>query len=83
MQALGEAYYGRTRAYRAALAEASDDALAEAVNRNVYGAEAGAAQRLAAYMRQAARELAVQGVEGLKAGKVNFPDPISVPGAAA
>ena len=79
MQALGEAFYGRAKAYRAALAEGSDAALAEALSRNLYGGEkADAARRLAAYIRQAARDLAEQDTGHLAAGDVRFPDPAAV-----
>lgn len=78
MRQLGEAYYGRAQVYRAALALPGSDALAEAVSRNVYGgaaADQDAPARLAAYMREAARELDAQGPAGLAAGQLRFPDP--------
>ena len=79
MRALGEAYYGRTQAYRAALAETSDRALIAALARNIHGgAEDDAASRLAAYMRLAIRDLAAQPVERLAGGTVHFPDPVMV-----
>lgn len=50
MQAFGEAFYGRTAAYDAALA-AGDEALAAAINRNVLnGTHQDSAIRIAAYM---------------------------------
>src|SRR5215210_5208518 len=56
MRKVGEAFYGRTRAYDAALADCGDGKLAQALARNVY-AEAGpgevAAAPLAAYVRHA------------------------------
>ena len=79
MRALGEAYYGRTQAYRAALAEASDAALIEALARNIYGGgKDDAATRLAAYMRLAVRDLAAQPAEQMAGGRVHFPDPAMV-----
>ena len=79
MRALGEAYYGRTQAYRAALAEASDAALIEALARNIYGGgKDDAATRLAAYMRLAVRDLAAQPSEQMAGGRVHFPDPAMV-----
>ena len=79
MRALGEAYYGRAQAYRAALAETSDRALIAALARNIYGgAQDDAASRLAAYMRLAVRDLAAQPVERLAGGTVHFPDPVMV-----
>ncbi len=79
MRGLGEAYYGRAQAYRAALASAENDALTDAVARNVYGgtpAEPDAPRRLAAYMREMVRDLAAQGAADLAAGRVRFPGPV-------
>ena len=78
MRALGEAFYGRANAYRAALAQ-GDAALGEAIGRNIYGGAAPdpeAPRRLAAYMRDALRDLAGQASDRLAAGEVHFPDPI-------
>jgi cytochrome b pre-mRNA-processing protein 3 len=77
MQRMGEAFYGRAQAYRAALAAADRQALVDCVSRNIYGGSAGtaAAPRLAAYMRQAVRDLAAQDVAQLADGIVRFPDP--------
>ena len=78
MRSLGEAFYGRTGAYRAALAEDDQRALAEALTRNIYGsADVGAAApaRLAAYMREIARDLAAQDTAAMAAGGLHFPDP--------
>ena len=61
MRRMGEAFYGRSQAYRAAWAAADNGALVEALERNIYGgapAAAAAVQRLAAYMREALRDLA-------------------------
>jgi cytochrome b pre-mRNA-processing protein 3 len=62
MQRIGEAFYGRQAAYKAALAAANDVPLAAAVARNIF-AEASSPQgpiRLAAYIRAAERALAAQ-----------------------
>jgi cytochrome b pre-mRNA-processing protein 3 len=78
MRRIGEAFYGRAQAYRAALAAGDAGVLAEALERNIYaGAPAGAsaAPRLAAYMREAVRELVGQDSALVAAGKVRFPDP--------
>ena len=74
---LGEAFYGRSRAYRAAWADADDVALTAALQRNVYdeAAGAGAAARLAAYSRDALRGLQAQSAARLAAGAINFPEP--------
>jgi cytochrome b pre-mRNA-processing protein 3 len=83
MQRLGEAFYGRAQAYRAALALADGgQALVEAVARNIYGgtpSSLAAATRLAAYIRVADRDLKVQDPASLAAGEVRFPDPAAIP----
>ena len=79
MRRMGEAYYGRAQAYRAALAADDGQALVEAVARNVYGGtHVAAAGRLAAYIRAVAA--ALKGQDGLAAGTVRFPDPTLIPG---
>lgn len=82
MRELGEAFYGRQAAYRAALAENDRAALAQALARNVFaGSSAGAAERLAAYVQETARTLAVQ--DGLARGELRFLDPEQISGTAA
>jgi cytochrome b pre-mRNA-processing protein 3 len=79
MRALGEAYYGRTRVYREALAAGDEVALTEALARNIFAGapdDADAPRRLAAYIETAHRALAAQTAEQLAAGAVAFPDPI-------
>jgi len=82
MRRMGEAYYGRSKAYDAALAAPDGGAsLVEAISRNIYdGApkDPAAAARLATYMRQAVAGLATQPVDGLSAGTVVFPDPAAI-----
>jgi cytochrome b pre-mRNA-processing protein 3 len=79
MRRIGEAFYGRAQAYRAALATADDRALAEALARNIYESAASpAAARLAAYMREAVRDLAAQDSARLAAGQLRFPEPAAV-----
>jgi len=59
MRRIGEAFYGRAQAYQAALAAADGQALVDCLTRNIYGGSSvAAAPRLAAYMRQAVRDLA-------------------------
>jgi cytochrome b pre-mRNA-processing protein 3 len=80
MRRLGEAFYGRAQAYRAALAAADGQALAAALRRNIYGgSQTAPAERLASYVREAIRGLQTQTLEDLAAGRVIFPDPASVP----
>jgi len=79
MKRVGEAFYGRAQAYRDALAHESDEALVEAVTRNVYAGEAtDAAVRLAAYIRRTAADLERQSIAEIAAGTVSFPDPVHV-----
>ena len=83
MRRMGEAFYGRARAYRVALSAAdAGQALVEAVTRNIYGgspASPAAAGRLADYIRAAVRDLKGQDPAGLLAGTVRFPDPAASP----
>jgi cytochrome b pre-mRNA-processing protein 3 len=78
MQRVGEAFYGRAQAYRAGLTRDGEQALAEALERNIYGQDAAsraAAARLAAYMRGTAGELRVQPASQILAGQLTMPDP--------
>ncbi len=80
MQRMGEAFYGRAQAYKAALAS-GDDVLAEALTRNIYGGVApsqAAPMRLAAYMREAVRVLKMQQTAGFLSGVLDLPDPAAV-----
>jgi cytochrome b pre-mRNA-processing protein 3 len=79
MQRMGEAFYGRAQAYRAALAADDPKALTAALQRNIYGGEPAAAPRLAAYMREALRDLSAQDSASLGRGELRFPDPDLVP----
>lgn len=79
MRSMGEAFYGRKRAYEAALAEPAVAPLAAALSRNVYGtgdAQHPGAPRLATYARSAAGRLGTASAEALQHGKVSFPDPL-------
>jgi cytochrome b pre-mRNA-processing protein 3 len=79
MQRMGEAFYGRVAAYRAALEQSDDAALTAAVARNLFDGEAAGAPRLAAYMRQALSHLREQ--KGIAEGRLDWPSPehISLP----
>src|SRR6185437_9960917 len=58
MQRMGEAFYGRAQAYRKAVGATDNEALSEAIKRNIYdGGATGRTTRLAAYMREAVRDL--------------------------
>jgi len=85
MQRIGEAFYGRSQAYRAAWAATDDGLLVEALERNIYGgasAGAAAAPRLAVYTREALRELAAQPSANLAGGELHFPEPSKIPAIA-
>ncbi|MEJ2377331.1 MAG: ubiquinol-cytochrome C chaperone family protein [Pseudolabrys sp.] len=81
MRRMGEAFYGRAQAYRTALAAAGDEALVGALERNIYGGAAAPGGRLAAYTREAVRELKAQDPADLAAGRLRFPEPVSAPAA--
>jgi len=81
MRRMGEAFYGRSQAYRAAWAAKDDRLLVEAVERNIYGgssAASAAAPRLAAYVRDALRELGGQLSASLAGGELRFPKPSKI-----
>jgi cytochrome b pre-mRNA-processing protein 3 len=81
MRRIGEAFYGRAQAYREALAAPGEAALAEALNRNIYGGApptAAAPMRLAVYVREAVREAGSQKSGDISAGKLRLPDPEAI-----
>jgi cytochrome b pre-mRNA-processing protein 3 len=77
MKSIGEAFYGRRAAYEAALVAAGEDALAAALQRNVFADHAPPAgpRSLALYVREADARLRSQPDEALAEGTVAFPDP--------
>src|SRR5262245_43190084 len=78
MRRIGEAFYGRAQAYRSALAAQGSEPLVEALTRNVYGSTSvapAAPARLAAYIKEAVRELRGQQPADFMAGKLRMPDP--------
>jgi cytochrome b pre-mRNA-processing protein 3 len=81
MQRMGEAFYGRAQAYKAALVASAQDALVEALTRNIYGGAPpteAAPVRLAASMREAVRVLKTQPAAGFLSGALELPDPATV-----
>jgi cytochrome b pre-mRNA-processing protein 3 len=83
MRRVGEAFYGRAKAYEAALADVDGSMLAAAIARNVFADKANSAHalgaaRLAAYMRETAARLGAQSIEALVRAELDFPDPDSV-----
>jgi cytochrome b pre-mRNA-processing protein 3 len=82
MRRLGEAYYGRAQAYRTAWAAKDNRALVETLERNIYGgtpSAAATAPRLAAYMREALRDLGAQPCASFAGGELHFPEPSKIP----
>jgi cytochrome b pre-mRNA-processing protein 3 len=87
MRRMGEAFYGRSKAYLdalpAALAEPGNGlALVSALSRNIYGgtpSAVDAAPRLAAYTVQTVRDLRAQDLGTIEIGELRFPDPAAVP----
>jgi cytochrome b pre-mRNA-processing protein 3 len=83
MRQLGEAFYGRSQAYRTAWAATDDALLVAALERNIYGgtpAAAAAAPRLAAYIREALRDLRAPDAAALAGGQLRFPEPEKILG---
>ena len=80
MKAIAEAFYGRKRAYEAAMAAPGTEELVAALGRNVHGnaADAPGAERLAAYLREAVRGLAAVDGAALLRGHIEFPDPAAL-----
>jgi len=80
IKAMLEAYYGRIKAYDAAL-EAGGDALAATIARNVYNASviSPAAQAMAAYALSVKTALDATHEAELVAGKIAFPSVEAVP----
>jgi cytochrome b pre-mRNA-processing protein 3 len=84
MRRMGEAFYGRAQAYQAALAADGEQALVEALTRNIYGGSPvpGAAVRLAAYIRLAGHGLRARDSVALSQGTLRWPDPAAMVVAA-
>jgi cytochrome b pre-mRNA-processing protein 3 len=72
---MGEAFYGRARAYDAALAQDDVAALEDALGRNVYrGAPPGNLALLSSYVRRAYAAVQDQRLDDLSDGRVTFPE---------
>ena len=79
MRRIGEAFYGRARAYDHGLA-ADDGGLTAALARNIAPGRASVDfARLAAYTRMASADLACQSGAAFASGIVAFPDPGAMP----
>jgi len=84
MKRMGQAFYGRSKAYIEALGDRR--ALVSALSRNIYGGAPSAfdaAPRLADYVIAAAGMLKAQDAAAVAAGEVRFPDPARIPASAA
>ncbi|MBS0535573.1 MAG: ubiquinol-cytochrome C chaperone [Proteobacteria bacterium] len=80
MKRMGQAFYGRSKAYIDALGERR--ALVTALSRNIYGGAPSAlanAPRLADYIGQAVGDLKAQDRAAIIEGRLAFPDPAAVP----
>ena len=84
MRRVGEAFYGRAKAYESALGQGDGGALAAALARNVFGAMQNpgepplGARWLAAYMQEAKAGLGAQATDALVRAELEFPDPEAV-----
>jgi cytochrome b pre-mRNA-processing protein 3 len=81
MRGFAEAFYGRSQSYDQALSSRDREAGALAVARNVFaaGKPSAGAQRLTAYMFEAARQLADIDERAVARGVLSFPDPDTIP----
>ena len=79
MKKIGAAFYGRTAAYDAALADPDPAALAAAVGRNIIETDPDhpRAQALGAYVRRAAAALAALPFAAIARGELTFPPPLA------
>ena len=83
-RAMAEAFYGRVRAYDAAIESDNEVLFQNALSRNVYGAStAPGAPRLATYFRTTQKMLITQSDGRLLSGIVLFPKPGAGSGAVA
>jgi cytochrome b pre-mRNA-processing protein 3 len=81
MRRIGEAFYGRQAAYRAALDANDPRALVDVLARNALDGHQGTdqvAERLAGYVRSAMSALVAQDIAELRQGKLGFPDPANL-----
>lgn len=80
MKVMGQAFYGRSRAYLEALGNRR--ALVAALTKNIFGGAPSALQaapRLADYLGAAVADMKAQDVAAILEGRVQFPDPAKVP----
>lgn len=79
MRRLAEAFYGRMQAYQAALATGDETATRDVLARNVFSGQAAeGAARLAAYVTEAVRQLAMQAGQSFTDARLVWPDPETI-----
>ena len=78
MRRIGEAFYGRSQAYRTAWAGSDEQPLVQALERNIYEGQNGGARRLAAYVRAALSDLAGQPAAAFENAILHFPKPDAI-----
>ncbi|MBV8744517.1 MAG: ubiquinol-cytochrome C chaperone [Xanthobacteraceae bacterium] len=85
MHGFAAAYFGRARIYEQALNAGAAADCEAAIARNVFGQQTPGpgARRLAHYMGEAARALDDSAASSLSRGELSFPDPATIPMAAA
>jgi cytochrome b pre-mRNA-processing protein 3 len=76
MRKLGEAFYGRAKAYDSALADPAGDALAALIGRTALegAGDAQHVEALTAYVRKVAAALAAEPLEAVLEGRADWPD---------
>ena len=75
MRKLGEAFYGRAKAYQAALEQGDHAALAALIGRTVYADQDDtAADRLADYVQRSAELLPTLGLDDILAARLAWPE---------
>ncbi|WP_367195338.1 ubiquinol-cytochrome C chaperone family protein [Amorphus sp. 3PC139-8] len=77
MKKIGEAVYGRFDAFGPLLETGDGEALAKAIERNMFPetSEPEASERIAAYAISAFARLASQATSDIEAGRISWPDP--------
>jgi cytochrome b pre-mRNA-processing protein 3 len=80
MRRVAEVFYGRAKAYEAALAAQDVSELTKTLARNVFGRPEphSDARRLAAYMMEAVRRLGDYDATALAGARLEFPDPDAI-----
>jgi cytochrome b pre-mRNA-processing protein 3 len=75
MRKLGEAFYGRAKAYQAILAAPGMEGLAALIERTIYaGVDRPSTDRLVSYVQRSAAALAATPVDDVLAARLNWPE---------